>query len=168
MIALFTALAAASVARAAGWEMHDFETPLGDRGVSLMVPAIRVPDVHLALACDGDTGNRWRGVAVVEEPNSRVGLGMSGAVRVGFGENFARDNWAVRTTAAGRHVYTAPESTKLARRLASEDLKVTNARFTVEINGAGGRPVALTFPLEGLAAKIEKISERCDEWDIKP
>src|SRR5262245_22673123 len=103
--ALAAAMASAGAAAAAPWEMRDFETPLGDRGVALCTPAERVRDVRLAIGCDGERGDRWRGVAVVEEPESRAGLGMSSDVRVRFGETSARDIWKVRTTAAGRRVF---------------------------------------------------------------
>ena len=148
--------------------MRDFETPLGDRGVALFTPAKRLPDVRLAIGCDGDRGDRWRGVAVVEEPDSRVGLGMSGDVRVRFGETSARDHWSVRTTAAGRRVYESPEATKLARRLLSEEAKSPNAELTVEIHGVNGRPVPVTFALAGLGAKIDALAKRCADWDLKP
>ena len=158
-------MATGSSAAAAGWEMRDFETPLGDRGVALVVQAKRMPDVHLGIGCDGDTGTRWRGVAVIEEPDSQVGLGMSGDVRVRFGEISARDLWSVRTTATGRRVYTAAESTKLARRLLSEAAKSPDAQVTIEIPGIRG-PVSLTFPLAGLPAKIDALSKRCADWDL--
>lgn len=164
---LVITMAAGNPARAAGWEMRDFETPLGDRGVALLVQATRQPEVHLGIGCDGDTGTRWRGVAVIEEPDSRVGLGMSGDVRIRFGEISARDLWSTRTTATGRRVYTAAESTKLARRLLSEEAKSPAAQVTIEINGIGGKPVPLTFPLAGLAAKIDQLTTRCADWDLK-
>jgi hypothetical protein len=166
-IALAIIMAAGIPAQAAGWEMRDFETPLGDRGVALLVQAQRLPDVHLGIGCDGDTGTRWRGVAVIEEPNSRVGLGMSGDVRIRFGEISARDLWSVRTTATGRRVYTAAESTKLARRLLSEEAKSPAAQVSIEIPGIAGKPVPLTFPLAGLAASIDKLTARCADWDLK-
>jgi hypothetical protein len=165
--ALALGMAIASPADAAGWEMRDFESPLGDKGVGLMVQAKRRSDVHLAIACDGDTGSRWRGVAVVEEPDSQVGLGMSGDVRVRFGEISSRDLWSVRTTAAGRRVFQAAESTKLARRLLREETNSPTAEVTIEIHGVAGKVVPLTFPLAGLTAKIDKLADRCDDWDIK-
>jgi hypothetical protein len=165
--ALAIGMATGSPAAAAGWEMRDFETPLGDRGVALLVQAKRQPAVHLGIGCDGDTGTRWRGVAVIEEPDSKVGLGMSGDVRIRFGEIAARDLWSVRTTATERRVWTAPESTKLARRLLSEEAKSPDAQVTIEIHGIGGKPVPLTFPLVGLAEKIDKLIARCDDWDLK-
>jgi hypothetical protein len=161
-------MAAANVAAAAGWELRDFETPLGDRGVALSVRSQRFADLRLAIGCDGDRGDRWRGVAVVEEPDSQVGLGMSGDVRVHFGEASARDTWSVRTTAAGRRVYESPESTKLARRLLSEEAKSPTAQVTIEIHGVSGHPVPVTFPLAGLGAKIDALSKRCADWDLKP
>jgi len=165
--ALAIGMANGSTALAAGWEMQDFETPLGDRGVALLVQAKHQPDVRLGIGCDGDTGTRWRGVAVVEEPDSKVGLGMSGDVRVRFGEISARDLWSVRTTATGRRVYTAAESTKLARRLLREEAKSPAAEVSIEIPGVGGKTVSLTFPLAGLAAKIGKLSARCADWDLE-
>ena len=161
------AMACAAPARAAGWEEHDFETPFGDRGVVLRVAAVGTPDVHLGIGCDADTGDRWRGVAVIEEPESRVGLGMAGAVVIHFGDTVTRDTWAVKTTAAGRRVFTAPESTRFARRLLREEAAAPNPKVTIEINGVAGRPVALAFPLTGLAAKIDKLAARCDDWDLK-
>jgi len=165
--ALALGMAAGSPAAAAEWEMHEFESPLGDKGVALRVPARRFSDVHLAIACDGDTGSRWRGVAVVEEPDSKAGLGMSGDVRVRLGETSARDLWSVRTTATERRVFTAAESTKLARRLVREAAHSPAAEITIEIPGISGKPVALTFPLAGLAGKIDKRAARCDDWNIR-
>jgi hypothetical protein len=166
--ALAAGMASADLAAAAGWEMRDFETPLGDRGVALFVVAKRLPAVRLAIGCDGDRGDRWRGVAVVEEPDSKVGLGMSGDVRVRFGETSARDNWSVRTTAAGRRVYESPAATKLARRLLSEEAKSPEPQVTIEIHGTGGHPIPLTFALAGLGAKIEVLSKRCADWELRP
>jgi hypothetical protein len=140
---------------------------LGARGVALLVAAKGRPHVHLAIGCDGDTGSRWRGVAVVEEPESRAGLGMRGDVRVSFGDASARDLWSVRTTAAGRRVFQAPESTKLARRLLRAEAASPAATVTIEIHGVNGRPVPLTFPLAGLGAKIDALAKRCDDWDLK-
>jgi hypothetical protein len=153
---------------AAGWEMREFESPLGDKAVGLLVTAKGRPDVHLGIGCDGDTGTRWRGVAVIEEPDSRAGLGMSGDVRVRLGDTSARDLWMVRTTATDRRVFTAPESTKLARRLLREEAASSAAEITIEIPGIAGKAVPLTFPLAGLGAKIGKLSERCADWDLQP
>jgi hypothetical protein len=153
--ALAGAMASAGVAAAAGWETRDFETPLGDRGVALSTFAKRLPDVRLAIRCDDD---RWRGVAVVEEPDSGAGLGMSDDVRVRFGEASARDTWAVETTAAGRRMFRSPESTKLARRLLSEEAKSPDAHVTIEIHGVNGRPVPVTFAVTGFGAKIDARS----------
>lgn len=158
----------ADLAAAAGWEMRDYETPLGDRGVALFVVAKRLPDVRLAIGCDGDRGDRWRGVAVIEEPDSKVGLGMSGDVRVRFGETSARDTWSMRTTAAGRRVYESPESTKLARRLLREEAQSPDAQVTIDIHGTGGHPIPVTFALAGLGAKIDALAKRCADWDLKP
>jgi hypothetical protein len=152
---------------AAGWEMHEFETPLGDKGVSLRVAAKRFPDVHLAIACDGDTGARWRGVAVVEDPESRAGLGMRGDVVLKFGDLATRDVWAVRTTTDEHRVFTAPEATRVVRRLLRHEATGAPAEVTIEIHGIGGKPVPLTFPLAGLAAKIDTISAKCADWDLK-
>ena len=166
-LALAIAMAAGSTALAAGWELREFESPLGDKGVALTVPAKGRSDVRLGIACDGDTGSRWRGVAVVEEPNSKAGLGMNGNVRITFGELTARDVWSVRTTAAERRIFTAAEPTRFARRLLSEEAKSPAAQVTIEINGVGGKPVPLTFPLAGLGAKIDQLTKRCDDWDVK-
>lgn len=165
--ALVISMATVGPARAAGWEMRDFESPLGDKGVALMVQAKGRPDVHLGIGCDGDTGTRWRGVAVIEEPDSQTGLGMSGDVRVRFGETSARDLWSVRITATGRRVFTAAESTKLARRLLREEAAAQSAQVTIEIHGVAGKPVPLTFPLAGLGAKVGKLAARCDDWDLQ-
>ncbi len=165
--ALVFGMANAPTASAAGWEMREFETPLGDKAVGLLVAAKGRSDVHLGIGCDGDTGTRWRGVAVIEEPDSRAGLGMSGDVRVRFGETAARDLWSVRTTATERRVFQAPESTKLARRMLREETANPNAAITIEIAGINGTRVALTFPLAGLGAKIDKLSARCDDWDVR-
>jgi hypothetical protein len=135
--------------------------------VALLVQAKRMPDVHLGIGCDGETGTRWRGVAVIEGPDSQVGLGMSGDVRVRFGEVSARDVWSVRTTATGRRIFTAAESTKLARRLLREEAKSPAAEVTIEIPGVRGHAVPLTFPLAGLGAKIGKLADRCDDWDLE-
>ena len=151
----------------AGWEMHEFETPLGDKGIALRVPAKRYPDVHLAIACDGDTGARWRGVAVVEDPDGHAGLGMRGDVVIRYGETATRDLWAVRTTTDERRVFTAPEATKVARRLLRHEAAGAPAEVTIEIHGVAGKPVPLTFPLAGLAAKIDTISAKCADWDLQ-
>jgi hypothetical protein len=165
--ALALGMAAVGSASAAGWEMHEFESPLGDKGIALRVAAKRTPDVHLAIACDGDTGSRWRGVAVVEEPESKVGLGMSGDVRVRIGETSARDVWSVRTTETGRRVFLAAEATRLARRLLRAEASAPSAELAIEIPGVAGKPVALAFPLAGLRANVDKIAKRCDDWDLK-
>jgi hypothetical protein len=167
---LATALAlgmAGSTQAAAGWEMHEFETPLGDKGIALRVAAKRTNDVHLALACDADTGARWRGVAVVEEPDSQVGLGMSGDVRVRFGETSSRDLWQVRTTETGRRIFQAAEATKLVLRMLRAEAASPTAEMTIEIPGVGGKPVPLTFPLAGLKAKVGTLAQRCGDWDLE-
>ncbi len=164
--ALAAGMASADLAAAAGWELRDFETPLGDKGVALSTAARGRSDVRLVLGCDGETGTRWRGVAVVEEPDSRAGLGMNGDVRIRFGETSARDVWSVRTTAAGRRVFESPESTKLARRLLAEEAKSPDAAVTIEIHGVAGKPVPVTFALAGLGAKVDALAKRCADWEL--
>lgn len=151
----------------AGWEMHEFETPLGDKGIALRVAAKGRPDVHLAIACDGDTGARWRGVAVVEDPESRAGLGMRGDVVIHLGELTTRDVWSVRTTTDEHRVFTSPEATRVARRLLRAEAADATSQVTIDIHGVAGKPVALTFPLAGLGAKIGTISAKCADWDLK-
>lgn len=165
--ALAFGMASAAPARAAGWDMRDIETPLGDKAVGLGVPSTRFADVRLVIGCDGESGTRWRGVAVVEGPESRAGLGMSGDVRVRFGDVAARDLWAVRVTETDHRIFQAAESTKLARRLVREESASPSAQMTIEIPGVNGKPVALTFPLAGLGAKIDALSKRCADWDLK-
>ena len=165
--ALALAMASGTQAAAAGWEMHDFETPLGDKGVALRVVSKRFTDVHLAIACDGGTGTRWRGVTVVEEPESKAGLGMSGDVRIHFGETSARDVWQVRTTVSERRIFMAGESTKFVRRLLRAAAESPTAEVTIDIPGIGGKPVPLSFPLAGLQEKIGTLAARCDDWDIE-
>lgn len=165
--ALALGMASTGTALAAGWTLQEFETPLGDKGVALLVRAKRHGDVQLGIACDGDTGHRWRGVSVVQEADNKSGLGMRGDVRVGFGETSSRDLWAVRTTAAERRIFTAAEPTKLARRMLKAEQASPTAEMTVEIHGVSGKPVVLTFPLAGLGAKVDQISAKCDDWDIR-
>ncbi len=165
--ALAFGMASTGSALAAGWTLQEFETPLGDKGVALLVRAKRHPDVQLGIACDGDTGHRWRGVSVVQEADNKSGLGMRGDVRISFGEAWSRDLWAVRTTAAERRIFSTAEPTKLARRMLKAEAASPNAEMTVEIHGVSGKPVALTFPLAGLGAKIDQIAAKCDDWEIR-
>jgi hypothetical protein len=165
--ALASSMAMTGSALAAGWAMHEFETPLGDKGKALRVAAKRRPDVHLAIACDGDTGARWRGVAVVEDPNSAAQLGMRGDVVIRIGDKTSRDVWSVRTTTDERRIFTAPEATRFARRLLRAEADSPAAEVTVEIHGVGGKPVPLTFPLAGLGAAIDTITAKCGDWDIR-
>lgn len=165
--ALAYGMAMTGSALAAGWSMHEFETPLGDKGKALRVDAKRRSDVHLAIACDGDTGSRWRGVAVVEDPNSGAQLGMRGDVVIRIGDKTTRDVWSVRTTTDERRIFSAPEATRLARRLLRAETETPAAEVTVEIHGVGGKPVPLTFPLAGLGARIDEITAKCGEWDIR-
>jgi hypothetical protein len=154
-------------AAAAGWEMRDFETPDGDPGHALVVSAARVPGVRLAIGCDGQTGSRWRGLAIVEDADRRAGFGMRGDVRIKLGENWTRDMWAVRTTATERRVFASPEPTRLTRRLLRAEAAAKDATVTIEIHGVGGKPIPVTFPLAGLGAKIETLEKRCDDWDLR-
>jgi hypothetical protein len=165
--ALAFGMAAVGSARAAAWDMRDIETPLGDKAVGISVPSTRFSDVRLVLGCDGDTGARWRGVAVIEGPGSRAGLGMRGDVRISFGDVAARDLWSVKTTPTEHRIFEAPESTRLARRLLRAEAASPAARVTIEIHGVNGKPVPLTFPLAGLGARIDKLSARCADWDLK-
>jgi hypothetical protein len=166
--ALAFGMATAAAAQAAPWEMREIETPLGDKAVGISVASTKFPDVRLVIGCDGDSGTRWRGVAVIEAPNSRAGLGMSGDVRVRFGEVAARDRFAVKVSPTEHRIFEAPDSTKLARRLLREEAASPAAQMTVEIPGVNGKPVPLTFPLAGLGARIGKLSERCADWDLQP
>lgn len=165
--ALALGMAGAVPALAAGWDIHEFTTPLGDKGVALTVPAKRTPGVRLAIACDADTGTRWRGVAVVEDPESGAGLGMRGDVRIHFGDAVTRDVWEVKTTSDEHRVFTAPEATRFARRLLREEAAAPTAEVTIEIHGVAGKPVLSTFPLAGLNAKIGTITKRCADWELK-
>jgi len=165
--ALASSMAMTGSALAAGWTMHELETPLGDKGTALRVTAKRRPDVHLAIACDADTGSRWRAVAVVEDPNSGAQLGMRGDVVIRLGDKTSRDVWSVRTTTDERRIFSAPEATRFARRLLRAEADSPTAEVTVEIHGVGGKPVPLTFPLAGLGATIDRIAAKCGEWDIR-
>jgi hypothetical protein len=147
--------------------MREFETPDGEPGVALIVSANRLPGVRLAIGCDGQTGSRWRGLAVVEDPEHRAGFGMRGDVRIRFGESVTRDMWTVRTTASERRVFAAPEPTRLARRFLREEAASKDATVTIEIHGISGKPVPATFPLAGLGAKIDTLTKRCDDWYLK-
>jgi hypothetical protein len=165
--ALVFAMASVGSASAAGWAMHEFESPLGDKGTALRVTAKRRPGVHLAIACDGDTGARWRGIAVVEDPDSSVKLGMRGDVVIRLGTITSRDVWSVRTTTDERRVFTAPEATKLARRLLRAEAADPAAEVTIDIHGVEGKPVPLTFPLAGLGAKVGTIAVKCADWELQ-
>ena len=165
--ALAFGMATAGSALAAPWDMREIETPLGDKAVAIGVPSTKYPDVRLVIGCDGDTGSRWRGVAVIEPSTSRAGLGMSGDLRIRFGEVTARDRWTVKVSPTELRIFEAPESTKFARRLLREEATAAAAQVTIEIHGVNGKPVPLTFPLAGLGAKIGKLSERCADWDLQ-
>ncbi|MCC6765295.1 MAG: hypothetical protein IT293_11600 [Deltaproteobacteria bacterium] len=165
--ALAFGLAAADSTWAAAWDMREIETPLGDKAVAIGVPSTRFSDVRLVIGCDGDTGARWRGVAVIEAPGSRAGLGMSGDVRVRFGDAAARDRWSVKVSPTEHRIFESPESTRFARRLLREEAASPTAQVTIEIHGVNGKPVPLTFPLAGLGAKIDKLAARCADWNLK-
>lgn len=165
--ALAFGMATAGTVLAAPWDLRQIETPLGDKAVAIEVPSTKFPDVRLVIGCDGDTGSRWRGVAIIEPPTSRAGLGMSGDLRIRFGEVAARDRWTVKVSPTELRIFEAPESTKFARRLLREEAASPTAQVTIEIPGVSGKPVPLTFPLAGLGAKIGKLAERCDDWDLQ-
>lgn len=165
--ALAFGMAVAGAAFAAAWDLREIESPLGDKAVAIGVPSTRFSDVRLVIGCDGDTGARWRGVAVIEAPGSRAGLGMSGDVRIRFGEITARDRWTVKVSPTEHRIFESPESTKLARRLLREEAASPSAQVTIEIHGVNGKPVPLTFPLAGLGAKIDKLAARCADWNLK-
>ncbi|MCC6849280.1 MAG: hypothetical protein IT294_12335 [Deltaproteobacteria bacterium] len=164
---LAVGMATSGSARAAAWDLREIETPLGDTAVAVGVPSTRFSDVRLVIGCDGDTGARWRGVAVIEAPGSRAGLGMSGDVRVRFGEVAARDRWSVKVSPTEHRIFEAPESTRFARRLLREEAASATPRVTIEIHGVHGKPVPLTFPLTGLGAKIGALAARCADWNLK-
>lgn len=165
------ALASGSIATApafaAGWAMHELETPSGDAGTALRVAAKRRPDVHLAIACDAGTGSSWRGVAVVEDPDSGAKLGMRGDVVIRLGDRTTREVWSVRATTDERRVFTAPDATRLARKLLRAEADAPAAEVTIEIHGVEGKPVPLTFPLAGLGATIDQIAAKCGGWNIR-
>jgi hypothetical protein len=152
---------------AAGWAMHELETPSGEAGAALRVAAKRRPGVHLAIACDAGGGSSWRGVAVVEDPDSGAALGMRGDVVIRLGDRTSREVWAVRTTTDERRVFTAPDATRFARKLLRAEADAPAAEVTVDIHGVAGKPVPLTFPLAGLGAKIDQIAAKCRDWDIR-
>lgn len=166
--ALALGMTSAGSALAAAWDLREIETPLGDKAVAIGVASTKFSDVRLVIGCDGDTGTRWRGVAVIEAPESRAGLGMAGDVRIRFGEQVARDRWAVKVSPGEHRIFESPESTKFARRLLREEATSPTAQVTIEIHGINGKPVPLTFPLAGLGAKIGKLAERCADWDLQP
>ncbi len=165
--ALAFGLASAAPAFAAGWEMRELETPAGEKAVGLAVGAKRQAGVRLVIGCDAATGTQWRGVAVVEEPESKAGLGMRGDVRIRFGETTSRDMWQVRTTPTERRLFEADDATRLARRLLREEGASPAAEVAIEIHGVAGKPVQLTFPLAGLGTKIGTLSEKCGNWDLQ-
>jgi hypothetical protein len=165
--ALALGMAGAVPAIAAGWDVHELTTPLGDKGVALTVPAKRMPGVRLAIACDADTGARWRAVGVVEDPESKAGLGMNGDVRLRFGETSTREVWEAKTTPDEHRIFTAPDATRFARRLLRAEAASPAAEVTIEIHGVGGKPVPITFPLAGLHAEIGTIGKRCADWELE-
>jgi hypothetical protein len=161
------AMAFGSEASAAGWAMRDFETPDGDPGHSLIVPALRVPGVWLSIACDGVTGSRWRALAVVEDAERGPGFGMRSDLRFRIGEGWTRDAWKLRTAGTERRIFMSPEPTRLARRLLRAEQESKDATFTVEMHGVSGKPILVTFPIAGLGANIEAIEKKCDDWELK-
>src|SRR5438046_6147448 len=84
--ALVVTLVLAAPAAASGWEMLQFDSPLGDRAIGLVVPAQNAAGVFLAIGCDGVRGDRWRGVLVFQDPGSKHPLGRDHTVRVRFGK----------------------------------------------------------------------------------
>lgn len=162
--ALAAGLASVTPAFAA-WEMREFERPQAEKAIGLSVAAKGHTDVRLAIGCDAEKGSVWRSVAVVEAPDSKAGLGMRGDVGITFGDRTSRDQWQVGTTESGSRLFMIPDATRFARKLLQEEAAA--GAVSVEIHGVAGKPVPLTFPLAGLAAKIDKLSERCANWDLR-
>jgi hypothetical protein len=73
----------------------------------------------------------------------------------------------VKATDDEHRIYTAAESTRFARRLLREEAASPASEVTIEIPGIAGKPVALTFPLAGLKAKIGQIAARCGDWELE-
>ena len=75
--------------------------------------------------------------------------------------------WEVKTTSDEHRIFTAPESTRFARRLLRAEAASPETELTVEIHGVAGKPVPVTFPLAGLNAKVGTITKRCADWELE-
>ena len=156
----------AGAARAAGWETREFQSPMGDRSTGIVVGAENQPDLLLGIGCDAETGKHWRGAAVLQEPQSKLKLADDRHVRVGFGDTVQATTWLAKKTPAGKRIYWAPEATKFVERLLSEEKSSAQPTLSFEVRDSRGKPVALRFPLAGLAAEVKVLSERCAGWEL--
>lgn len=157
---------------ASGWEQRAFESPVGDKLVGLGVESSNEPDFVLAIACDGERGDRWRGVAVLQRPANRRQLenpvkGMTKRQRVDVsldGGRAVSDTFEIGGSPRGGTVLWAPEPSKFARQLLDAEKTSPKASLTVTVYLANKKPLPITFPLAGLNADFPGLSKRCRNW----
>lgn len=160
--------------RAAGWEQRDFESPLGDRVMGIATAASNEPDFTLAVGCDGDRGDRWRGVAVLEASGSpRVlespvpGPVKRQRVRVAFDDATpVQDTFQIRRSPRGETILWIPEPSRFLRALLDhEKQNSASSLHVVLFLKPKGKSINLKFPLDGLGAAFSPLSRRCRDWE---
>jgi len=153
-IALAASIVIGSAAPATAWQFVAAMNEYGDAATGLVQPARDDGGAVLAIGCDGD---RWRVVAVGPPATGGIKLDDDGEVRVAFGPDPGpKEKWQVHKRGERRIItYLAPAPSDLVRRMLAREDSTTDAVLRVGVK-SGGKPVVLTFPLDGLRVAIRK------------
>jgi len=169
----FAASLALAAPAAAAWQTRDFESPLGDRASGIGTAAEGESGFVLIIGCDGERGDRWRGVAVLHPPTSAPveladpvpGPVRRQKVRVALGGGPpAEDSFQIAKTAAGGQILWVPEPSKFVARLLAEEKKAPGSSLAIQLRRADGKPLDLSFSLAGVNEQFAKLSPRCRDW----
>lgn len=163
---------AIAAAAEASWARRDFESPLGDRASGIAVAAEQEPGFSLVIGCDGERGDRWRGVAIIQQPGGKReleepvgGPTPRARVNVALGDGpQVSDTFEIRRNPAGAQVLWIPEPSKFVRRLLDEEKRTPASGLRVKLFLASGKPLELRFPLAGIEVQFADLSERCRDW----
>jgi hypothetical protein len=178
MTAAIVSLSLGVPAAGAAWEPRDFESPTGDRAQGIAEPAAGGVPFVLIVGCDGERGDRWRGVTVVQPPTAATALRLEEPkpgprprqrVRVSIGSAAPIDDtFEIGRPPTGARLYWVPQASPFVADMLAAEKASASSQVRVEFRLADGKPIAAEFPLAGFGAAFATLAKRCHDWQVTP
>jgi hypothetical protein len=158
---------------AAAWQARDFESPTGDRARGIAQPADGGTDFALVVGCDGERGDRWRGVTIVQAPEAQPprledpvpGPRPRQRVKITVGSQpTVSDTLELAKPPTGARLYWFPEPSVFVGHMLDAAKSDPAAVVRVDLGLAGGGALELRFPLAGFTDAFASLSKSCRDW----